>query len=41
VREIVSRLLRSFEERGWVALERERITLADPKSLAALAAGRG
>jgi CRP/FNR family transcriptional regulator len=41
VREIVSRLLRSFESRGWVKLERERITLADPKSLAALAAGRG
>ena len=38
VREIVSRLLRSFEERGWVALERERITLKDPKSLAALGA---
>jgi hypothetical protein len=37
----VSRLLRSFETRGWVKLERERITLADPKSLAALAAGRG
>lgn len=40
VREIVSRLLRSFEQRGWVRLERERITLADPKALAALAAGR-
>jgi CRP/FNR family transcriptional regulator len=37
VREIVSRLLRSFEERGWVALERERITVKDPKALAALA----
>jgi len=35
VREIVSRLLRSFEERGWVKLERERITVLDPKSLAA------
>jgi CRP/FNR family transcriptional regulator len=35
VREIVSRLLRSFEERGWVRLERERITLLDPKALAA------
>ncbi len=41
VREIVSRLLRSFESRGWVKLERERITLNDPKSLAALAAGHG
>ena len=36
VREIVSRLLRSFEERGWVKLERERITLLEPASLAAL-----
>jgi len=41
VREIVSRLLRSFESRGWVKLERERVTLLDPKSLAALAAGQG
>lgn len=40
VREIVSRLLRSFESRGWVKLERERVTLTDPKGLAALAAGR-
>ena len=39
VREIVSRLLRSFESRGWVKLERARITLTDPKSLAALARG--
>jgi CRP/FNR family transcriptional regulator len=38
VREIVSRLLRSFEARGWVKLERERITLADPKALARLGA---
>jgi CRP/FNR family transcriptional regulator len=38
VREIVSRLLRSFEERGWVKLERERITVLDPRSLAALQA---
>ena len=38
VREIVSRLLRSFEARGWVKLERERITLTDPKALAALGA---
>jgi len=35
VREFVSRLLRSFEERGWVTLARERITVLDPKSLAA------
>jgi CRP/FNR family transcriptional regulator len=38
VREIVSRLLRSFEERGWVKLERERITVLDPRALAALQA---
>jgi len=37
VREIVSRLLRGFEHRGWVRLERERITVLDPKSLSALA----
>jgi CRP/FNR family transcriptional regulator len=37
VREIVSRLLRSFEDRGWVKLERERVTVRDPKALAALA----
>jgi len=40
VREIVSRLLRSFEQRGWVRLERERITVLDPKALQALAAER-
>lgn len=40
VREIVSRLLRSFEERGWVRLERERVTVLDPKSLSRLAADR-
>ncbi|HEY5895941.1 MAG TPA: Crp/Fnr family transcriptional regulator [Burkholderiales bacterium] len=39
VREIVSRLLRSFESRGWVKLERERITLVAPQPLAALASG--
>ena len=33
VREIVSRLLRSFEERGWVKLGRERITVLDPRKL--------
>ena len=41
VREIVSRLLRSFADRGWVKLERERITVLDPKSLAALQAKAG
>ncbi|MGE0373678.1 MAG: Crp/Fnr family transcriptional regulator [Gammaproteobacteria bacterium] len=39
VREIVSRLLRSFEQRGWVKLERERVTVTDPKGLAELARG--
>jgi CRP/FNR family transcriptional regulator len=37
VRVFVSRLLRNFEERGWVKLERERVTVVDPKSLAAFA----
>jgi CRP/FNR family transcriptional regulator len=37
VREIVSRLLRGFEERGWVELGRERITVRDPRALAELA----
>lgn len=36
VREIVSRLLRGFEARGWVQLERERVTVLDPAALAAL-----
>ena len=39
VREIVSRLLRSFEQRGWVRLERERVSVLDPKSLAAQVRG--
>jgi CRP/FNR family transcriptional regulator len=39
VREIVSRLLRTFEERGWVKLERERITVLDPRALAGLLRG--
>ncbi len=33
VRVFVSRLLRSFEERGWVSLERERIAVLDAKAL--------
>jgi len=33
----VSRLLRSFEERGWVKLERERITVIDLQGLARFA----
>jgi CRP/FNR family transcriptional regulator len=36
VREIVSRLLRAFEMRRWIRLERERITLLDPRALAEL-----
>jgi CRP/FNR family transcriptional regulator len=39
VREIVSRLLRGFESRGWVKLERERVSVLDPKALAELARG--
>jgi CRP/FNR family transcriptional regulator, anaerobic regulatory protein len=39
VREIVSRLLRSFEQRGWVKLERERVSVTDPKALSQLAGG--
>jgi CRP/FNR family transcriptional regulator len=39
VREIVTRLLRSFEQRGWVRLERERVTVLDPKALADFAQG--
>jgi CRP/FNR family transcriptional regulator len=41
VREIVSRLLRSFEQRGWVRLERERVTVLAPKELSALAGESG
>jgi len=37
VREIVSRLLRSFEDKGWVDLARERIELTDRVALTALA----
>jgi CRP/FNR family transcriptional regulator len=33
VREIVTRLLRSFEQRGWVRLEREKVTVLDPQAL--------
>ena len=38
-REVISRLLGSFETRGWVKLERERVTVTNPKSLSALSAG--
>lgn len=37
VREIVSRLLKSFEERGWVNLGRERIAVVDAEGLRQLA----
>jgi CRP/FNR family transcriptional regulator len=37
VREIVSRLLRSFEDKGWVDLARERIRIVDRDALEALA----
>lgn len=33
VREIVSRLLKSFAERGWVSLGREQIEILDPAAL--------
>jgi hypothetical protein len=33
VRVFVSRLLRNLEERGWVRLERERISVVDAKAL--------
>lgn len=39
VREIVSRLLRSFEDRGWVEVARERIRIVDRAALATLAQG--
>jgi CRP/FNR family transcriptional regulator len=38
VREIVSRLLRRFEEQGYVELGRERVTVKDPHALEELAA---
>ncbi len=37
VREIVSRLLRAFEDKGWVDLGRERVRIIDRAALAALA----
>ena len=37
VREIVSRLLRAFEDKGWVDLARERILITDRGALSALA----
>lgn len=37
VRVVVSRVLRSFEDRGWIRLERERVTVTDLKALAEFA----
>lgn len=37
VREMVSRLLRNFEDRGWVTLGRERVAILDRAALSALA----
>ena len=37
VREIIGRLLRSFEEHGWVSLGRERIEILDEPALRAIA----
>jgi len=37
VREIVTRLLRNFEDRGWVALGRGQITVRDTQALRSLA----
>ena len=37
VREAVTRLLRSFEDRGWVELGREKIVVRDAEAIAALA----
>lgn len=37
VRVFVSRLLRNFEQRGWVRLEREKVTIVDLKGLAEFA----
>jgi len=39
VREIVSRLLRAFEDKGWVSLARQRVTIVDRKALEAVASG--
>jgi len=39
VREIVSRLLKRFEQRGWITLGRERVTILSPSALRAIAEG--
>lgn len=40
VREIVSRLLKQFEDQGWVRLGRERVEVIDPAALGRLGEGR-
>jgi CRP/FNR family transcriptional regulator, anaerobic regulatory protein len=39
IREIVSRLLKSFADQGWIRLSREQIEVINPTSLGRLAAG--
>ena len=39
VREIVTRLLKRFEQAGWLVVARERVTVLDAAALRALAAG--
>jgi CRP/FNR family transcriptional regulator len=39
VREIGSRLLKRFEQRGWIALGRERVAIVDAAALRTLAEG--
>lgn len=40
VREVVSRQLKEFERRGWIALDRRRVEIRDAAALGALAAAR-
>ncbi len=39
VREVVSRTMRAFTQEGYIRLDRQRIVLADPQALEAIAAG--
>lgn len=39
VREVVSRQLKEFERRGWIALDRRRIEILDAAALAGLGPG--
>jgi CRP/FNR family transcriptional regulator len=39
-REVVSRILKDFERRGWVALSRGQVTVTDAAALSALSAAR-